>query len=75
MVREFLEIGFPMYNADRQGNSSLNQVFKEDSDLDTTKRLLNIFVRLNRMDVFKYANYVDRNGRPQEGNSVMQELF
>ena len=27
------------------------------------------------MDVFKYADYVDRNGRPQEGNSVMQELF
>lgn len=64
MVREFLEIGFPMYIANRQGKSALNAVFKEDSDFDTSKRLINIFVRLNRMDVFKYADYVDRNGSP-----------
>ena len=73
-VSDLLDMGAPTYGASKEGESVLADVFKADSDLETCKQLVNIFVKLNKMDVFRQAECVE-NKKLHYSNSVMEELF
>ena len=64
-----------MYNTNREGKSILSRVFKDYSEMETCKELLNIFVEENWIDVFKQSEYFSQYMEPKKGNSVMEDLF
>ena len=52
-VSDLLDLGAPVYGASKEGESVLAGVFKADSDLETCKQLVEIFVKSNKMDVYR----------------------
>ena len=62
-----------MYNTNREGKSILSRVFKDYSEMETCKELLNIFVEENWIDVFKQSEYFSQYMEPKKGNSVIPQ--
>ena len=53
MLRSFLNISFPFYNANQKGYSALFQIFQTKTDVETYKELLNLFILDYGLDVLQ----------------------
>ena len=74
-MRSLHLIGFPLYNANKKGESAMKEIFKANTAIETCEDLLKIFVIEFRIDFFKKTEFVGKDKRIQKGCSVIEDLF